>query len=450
MGRRNREILQLALPSVVSNITVPLLGLVDVTIAGHIGDAAYIGAIAIGSMVFNIIYWVFGFLRMGTGGMVSQAFGRRDLTEVMKLLVRALCVGFGVALCFVVLQVPLRIAALYLMSTPSDIVPLVTVYFNIVIWGAPAMLGLYGMTGWFIGMQNTRAPMLVAIVQNVVNIVTSLVLVIVFGMRIEGVAAGTLTAQWAGFFMAVLIWKIYYGRLKPHLSKGKPLTARIRHILFGERDKWGHFFTVNRDIFFRTLCLVAVNLFFTSAGAGQGATILAVNTLLMTLFTLFSYVMDGFAHAGEALAGKYYGAGNMPAFRDMVGKLFLWAAGVVLVFTAVYVAGGSGFLRLLTSDTAVVEASADYIHWAYAIPIAGAAAFVYDGVFVGVTATRGMLQSLLVASMVFFVAYYLFYGTYHNHALWLAFLLYLISRGMVLAFLYRRIRYRQDLGVLRM
>lgn len=440
MDRRNREILQLALPSVVSNVTVPLLGLVDVTIAGHIGDAAYIGAIAIGSMIFNIIYWVFGFLRMGTSGMVSQAFGRRDLPEVMKFFVRALFVGWGVALFFVVMQVPLRMSALALMSTPRDIMPLVKRYFDIVIWGAPAVLGLYGMTGWFVGMQNTRAPMLVAIVQNVVNIFMSLLLVFIFGMRIEGVACGTLTAQWAGFLMAVMIWEIYYGRLKIYLPEGKTTAVRIINILFHETGKWRHFFTVNRDIFLRTLCLVAVNLFFTSAGAGQGAVILAVNTLMMTLFTLFSYVMDGLAHAGEALSGRYYGAGNMSAFRDAVRKLFLWAGVFVLIFVSIYVSGGRGFLCLLTSDTSVVAASMEYIHWAYAIPIAGAAAFVFDGVFIGVTATRGMLQSSLVATIVFFVVYYLLSGTYHNHALWLAFLLYLASRGLVQAFWYRRIR----------
>ena len=440
MDKHNREILQLTLPSVVSNITVPLLGLVDVAIAGHIGDATYIGAIAIGSMIFNIIYWIFGFLRMGTSGMTSQALGRRDLAEVMRTLVRALRVGIGVALCFVMLQVPLRMVALGLMNTPDDIVPLVSRYFNIVIWGAPAMLGLYGMTGWYVGMQNTRVPMVVAIVQNIVNIGMSMLLVFGLRMRIEGVALGTLTAQWAGFVMALVIWRARYGRLVPYLTAGRTLLSRVGDIIFHERGKWGHFFTVNRDIFLRTLCLVAVNLFFTSAGALQGATVLAVNTLLMTLFTLFSYIMDGFAHAGEALSGRYYGAGNVEAFRDTVRKLFVWATGVSLVFTLLYIGGGSGFLSLLTDDRTVIEASADYVVWAYAIPLAGMAAFVFDGIFIGVTATRGMLQSSFVATAVFFAVYYLLRVGYHNHALWLALLLYLVCRGLVQAFLYRRIR----------
>ena len=426
MDKHNREILQLTLPSVVSNITVPLLGLVDVAIAGHIGDATYIGAIAIGSMIFNIIYWVFGFLRMGTSGMTSQALGRRDLAEVMRTLVRALCVGVGVVR--------------WLMNTPDDIVPLGSRYFKIVIWGAPAMLGLYGMTVWYVGMQNTRVPMVVAIAQNVVNIGMSMLLVFGLRMRIEGVALGTLTAQWAGFVMALVIWRARYGRLVPYLTAGRTLLSRVGDIIFHERGKWGHFFTVNRDIFLRTLCLVAVNLFFTSAGALQGATVLAVNTLLMTLFTLCSYIMDGFAHAGEALSGRYYGAGNVEAFRDTVRKLFVWATGVSLVFTLLYIGGGSGFLSLLTDDRTVIEASADYVVWAYAIPLAGMAAFVFDGIFIGVTATRGMLQSSFVATAVFFAVYYLLRVGYHNHALWLALLLYLVCRGLVQAFLYRRIR----------
>lgn len=443
MGGCNGEILRLAMPSVVSNITVPLLGLVDVAIVGHIGDAAYIGAIAIGSMIFNIVYWVFGFLRMGTSGMTSQALGQRDLCEVMSLLVRALCVGFGIALCFVALQVPLCTMALHVMNAPLEIIPHVRIYFNIVVWGAPAVLGLYGMTGWFIGMQNTRAPMAVAIVQNIVNILMSLAFVFVFGMRIEGIALGTITAQWTGFLLSVAIWKVYYGRLKTYLSDGKSMHFQIGNILFGGRDKWVQFFAVNRDIFLRTICIVAVFLFFTSAGAAQGATVLAVNALLMTFFTVFSYVMEGFAHAGEALAGRYYGAGNASAFRDVVRRMFVWAGIIVSAFTVAYVFGGGGFLSLLTDDAAVIAASEEYLPWTYAIPVSGTAAFVFDSIFIGVTATRGMLQSLLIASAIFFVVYYLLCTAYHNHALWASFLLFLVSRGAVQAFLYRRIRVKQ-------
>ena len=283
----NKKILQLAIPSIVSNITVPLLGLIDVAIVGHLGSAAYIGAIAVGGMLFNIIYWLFGFLRMGTSGMTSQAFGQRDLKEVTRVLLRAVGVGLFIALCLLLLQYPIRKIAFLLIDATPEVRELATVYFNICVWGAPAVLGLYGFAGWFIGMQNSRFPMFIAVIQDVVNIVGSLSFVYLLDMKIEGVALGTLIAQYAGLFMALLLWLRYYGRLK--------IAFRWREIIGKAAMK--RFFQVNSDIFFRTLCLVAVTTFFTSTGARQGDVVLAVNTLLMQLFTLFSYIMDGFAYA---------------------------------------------------------------------------------------------------------------------------------------------------------
>ena len=302
----NKRILQLAVPSIISNITVPLLGLVDVAIVGHIGDAAYIGAIAVGSMLFNVIYWLFGFLRMGTSGMTSQALGRRDLAEVLRLLVRSLSIGVGIGVLFFVLQKWLIGCGLWAMSPEADVVELARRYCYVCIWGAPAVFGLYGFTGWFIGMQNTRIPMMVSLTQNVVNIVASLLLVFVCGMTVEGVALGTVIAQWWGFLMACLFYRFHYRRLSKYDYR--------RHLFAAEPLK--QFFSLNKDIFLRTLCLVAVNLFFTAAGSRESTIVLAVNTLLMTLFTIFSYFMDGFAYAAEALSGKYYGAGNREAFRE--------------------------------------------------------------------------------------------------------------------------------------
>jgi multidrug resistance protein, MATE family len=281
----NKRILQLAVPSIISNITVPLLGLVDVAIVGHIGDAAYIGAIAVGSMLFNVIYWLFGFLRMGTSGMTSQALGRRDLAEVLRLLVRSLSIGVGIGVLFFVLQKWLIGCGLWAMSPEADVVELARRYCYVCIWGAPAVLGLYGFTGWFIGMQNTRIPMMVSLTQNVVNIIASLLLVFVGGMTVEGVALGTVIAQWWGFLMTCLFYRICYRRLSKYDYR--------RHLFAVEPLK--QFFSLNKDIFLRTLCLVAVNLFFTAAGSRESTIVLAVNTLLMTLFTIFSYFMDGFA-----------------------------------------------------------------------------------------------------------------------------------------------------------
>lgn len=395
----NRKILQLAIPSIVSNITVPLLGLVDVAIVGHLGSASYIGAIAVGGMLFNMIYWIFGFLRMGTSGMTAQAYGKRDLTEVVRTLLRAVGVGLLISLGLWILQSPILRGAFVLIDATEEVKRWASLYFNICIWGAPAVLGLYGFAGWFIGMQNSRFPMFIAITQNIVNIVASLCFVFVLGMKVEGVALGTLIAQYAGLFMAFALWLKYYGRLKAYIDWNG---------LWGG-EEMRRFFSVNSDIFFRTLCLVAVTTFFTSTGARQGDVILAVNTLLMQLFTLFSYIMDGFAYAGEALAGRFIGAKNDVGLRRCIRLLFLWGIGLSLSFTILYAFLGRDFLGLLTNDTSVIEASGDYFYWVLAIPLCGFSAFLWDGIFIGATATRQMLYSMLVASATFFIIYYLFY-----------------------------------------
>lgn len=429
MNSRNKQILQIALPSIVSNITVPLLGLIDVAIVGHLGAPAYIGAIAVGGMLFNIIYWIFGFLRMGTSGMTSQAYGKRDIPEIVRLLLRSVGIGLAVAILLILLQVPIRQAAFLIIHPTEEVRELATLYFHICIWGAPAMLGLYGLSGWYIGMQNSRIPMYIAITQNIVNIAASLSLVYLCNMKVEGVALGTLIAQYAGFFMGVALWMYQYGKLEKYIIwKG---------IL--QKEAMSRFFRVNRDIFLRTLCLVAVTLFFTSAGASQGVIILAVNTLLMQLFTLFSYVMDGFAYAGEALSGRYIGARNREAFTDTTRRLFAWGGVMAVLFTLVYALGGNAFLGLLTDDKEVIAAADTYFYWALAIPVAGIAAFIWDGIFIGATATRGMLLSMAIAAICFFTLYYGLRPVLGNHALWLAFLTYLFMRGVVQTLLSKKI-----------
>ena len=407
---------------------MPLLGLVDVAIVGHIGDASYIGAIAVGSMLFNVIYWVFGFLRMGTSGMTSQALGRRDFAEVMRLLVRSLSIGVGIGLLFFILQRWVIGAGLWAMSPEEDVVDLARRYCYICIWGAPSVLGLYGFTGWYIGMQNTRIPMVVSLTQNVVNIIASLILVFICKMTVEGVALGTVIAQWWGFLMACLLHRIYYRRLDKY---------DYRHRLFAA-EPLKRFFSLNKDIFLRTVCLVAVNLFFTAAGSRESTIVLAVNTLLMTMFTIFSYFMDGFAYAAEALAGKYYGANNMGAFREVVRRTMLFGVGVAVAFTLLYIIGGESFLGLLTSDRNVIAASGEYFGWAVLIPLAGMSAFVFDGIFVGVTLSKSMLCSTMVASAMFFAFFFALHPFWGNHALWLAFIIYLVLRGVVLLLIYRK------------
>lgn len=428
MKETDKQILNIALPAIVSNITVPLLGLVDVTIVGHLGNAAYIGAIAVGGMLFNIIYWIFAFLRMGTSGMTAQLFGKHLTGEMAQMVVRSVGIGMMAAFALIILQIPIKEAAFLFIHPTEEIKGLATTYFHICIWGAPATLGLYGLTGWYIGMQNSHIPMTIAITQNVVNIIASFCLVYIGGLKVEGIALGTLIAQYAGFLMGIGLWIRHYGGLWKFFS---------RKGLWEQQAMW-HFFQINRDIFLRTLCLVAVTLFFTSSGAEQGEIILAVNTLLMQLFTLYSYIMDGFAYAGEALIGKHIGAQNYPAYTCTRKHLFAWGGIMALLFTIAYATGGNAFLTLLTDETEVIEASGNYLGWALIIPIAGMAAFIWDGIYIGATNTRGMLQSMTVATGCFFLLYYTLHRTWGNHALWLAFLAYLSVRGFVQTFLSRQ------------
>ena len=422
MNLRDKQILHLAIPSILSNITVPLLGLVDVAIVGHMGSANYIGAIAVGGMAFNIIYWIFAFLRMGTSGLTSQALGRRDMPEVVHILLRAIVIGLGIALVLLVLQYPLRELIYRLISPEADIYLLAVTYYNICIWGAPAMLALYSLTGWFIGMQNTRAPMGVAISQNIINIMASLTLVFGFGMKVEGVALGTVIAQYAGLFIGIGFWLRYYLRLKKFI-----LPQAI-----WKREEMVRFFNVNKHIFLRTFCLVGVMLYFTSAGARQGELILAANTILMELYLLVSYVMDGFAFAGEALGGRFIGAQNRMAFDEMLRRVTFWSILVALLFTAVYFFFGHGILTLLTNEQKVIATAQTYLYGAAFVAITGAAAFILDGIFIGATATRDMLLSVFLATLLFFLLYFLLRDIMGNHGLWLAYNGYLAFRGLVL------------------
>ncbi|MEJ8762191.1 MATE family efflux transporter [Phocaeicola sp. HCN-40430] len=427
MSPINRQILHIAIPSIISNITVPLLGLVDVTIVGHLGSASYIGAIAVGGMLFNMIYWIFGFLRMGTGGLTAQAYGQHNTQESTRILLRSLSVSLLLALALLVLQYPIRLIAFMLIDASPEVQELATRYFHICIWGAPATLGLYSFTGWFIGMQNSRYPMYIAITQNIVNIAASLFFVFVLHMKVEGVALGTLIAQYAGVIMAYLLCISHY----------HPFRQQVQRMQLFEQNAMKRFFLVNRDIFLRTLCLVAVTVFFTSTGATYGDVVLAVNTLLMQLFTLFSYIMDGFAYAGEALSGKYTGSNDKIRLHQTVRNLFGWGSAMALLFTLTYLWGGQNFLQLLTNNTEVIAASGTYLLWTVAIPFCGFSAFILDGVCIGTTSTHIMLKSMATASALFFGVYFLCSGSWGNHALWMAFLVYLAVRGLMQGYLLR-------------
>ncbi len=421
----NKQILHIALPSIISNITVPLLALVDTTIVGHLGSASYIAAIALGGMIFNMIYWLFNFLRMGTGGLTAQAYGANQHQATSYILLRSLTIAGGIALTLLLLQRPIFQVTFHFVTATAEVRSLASIYFNILIWGAPAMLALYSFTGWFLGMQNARIPMYIAITQNVVNIAVSTLLVFGCHLKIEGVALGTLISQYTALLLAVIFCLTKFD-VKQHFE--------LKAIL--DINTLKRFFQINRDIFLRTLCLIAVTTYFTSAGSTQGEVTLAANTLLMQFFIIFSYFMDGFAYAGEALGGRYFGAHDRLNFQRVTRCLFAWGGALSVLFFFIYFLSGTSLLHLLTDDSQVINRAQQYLPIIYFIPLISFAAFLFDGLYIGTTATRYMLISMFCASAAFFVLINV--CTLSNTLLWLAFLVYLGGRGLMQAFLFKK------------
>ncbi|MDR0604653.1 MAG: MATE family efflux transporter [Bacteroidales bacterium] len=417
----NNRILRLAIPNIITNITVPLLGMVDIAIVGHIGDKTHIGAIAIGTMIFNFIYWNFGFLRMGTSGFTAQAYGARDFNEAMRILVRALVIALCVAFLLIILQFPIGWFSLHIVDGSQNVEQLAYNYFRVRIWAAPATLALYSIKGWFIGMQNARIPMYIAIVMNVLNIGFSLIFVFVFHWDIEGVALGTVFAQYGGLLLAIVLWMMYYRRFISYFDLKESLRLA----------EMKQFFKVNLDIFIRTLCLVSVFTFIPVAGAKMGDTILAINTLLMQFFTILSYFMDGFAYAGEALTGRYIGAKDKAALRLCIRLIFRWGLGLSILFVLLYAFVGENLLWILTNDVSIIKEASLFYWWVLFIPVVGYAAFLWDGIFVGATASKTMRNAMLISTSLFFIVYYSLAEWIGNNALWLALILFLATRGLI-------------------
>lgn len=422
----NREILRIALPAIATNITTPLLGLVDIAIVGHFGSAVYLGAIAVGSSMFNMIYWMLNFLRMGSSGLTAQAVGKGDNARRDLIFWRAFLIGLLLGLLVLVFSPLLSDLIIPFMEADSKTSVLAERYFMFAVIGAPAYIGLYAVTGWLIGCQNSAATLKIALVTNVANILLSLSLVGFFSLKMEGVAIGTAISQWIGLGCGLLIiWKKY----RPHFPK----KAEILNF----KELWT-FGKINIDIFFRTACLVAVTIWFTRAGAKQGPDILAANAILMQFFMLFSFFMDGFAFSGEALAGKFYGAGKNKQLRKVEKSLLAWGIAMSVVGLIVYFFFGEFIMRLLTDEEGVRIVAKDYMWWAVTIPLFGFMAFVYDGIYIGMTLTRRMLVSMFCSMGLFFLLYFLLVGKMGNDALWLAFSCYLLMRGIVQFLLLRK------------
>ncbi len=416
----DKKIFRLAVPNIITNITVPLLGMIDIAIAGHLGSAIYIGAIALGANIFNMIYWNFGFIRMSSSGFVAQAYGGRNFTEAMNVLIRSLLVGLGIGLLIVILQYPIGKFAVGLIKSGSESKIHVETYFNICVWAAPAVLGTYAFKGFFIGMQNAKTPMIIAIINNLLNIGFSFFFVFGMDMQVEGIALGTMLSQIITFLLCIFLWHKFYGRMRKYIRRDTIFDATaIRS-----------FFRVNGDVFVRTFLLTLVTTFFTFVSSGMGDMILAANALLMQFFMLFSYFMDGFAYAGEALTGRYIGANNRVLLARMLKRLFFWGFIVSAVSVVIYLFFPNQILQILTNDAAVIETTKSYLFWTVLIPITGFAAFLWDGIFIGSTASKEMRNAMIFSSVVFFACYYIATPIMGNNGLWLAFILYLSVRGI--------------------
>ena len=437
MKTTHTDILRLAMPSIVSNITVPLLGMIDLAITGHLGNQSFIGAIAVGSMLFNIMYWMFGFLRMGTSGLTAQAFGESNKEKITETLYQGVTVSAAISLLLLVLSPLIFIGAMEFIAPSPEVRELVGKYFRICVAGIPASLLLFVLNGWYIGMQNTRIPMTIAISQNILNILASIFFVYGIGMKLEGIALGTVIAQWGGALASIWLLRKRYG-VYIHQSNSFKKTVLNSNL--------SQYLLVNRDIFFRTLCLIGIHFYFIAAGAKGGDTILAVNAVFMQFFTLYSYFIDGMAYAGEALVGKAVGARDKVGYAKTLRGLFILSGLLTLLFTLVYAFFNADLLTLFTDNEDVLKSSKDYLLWTLFFPICGMAAFIWDGVYIGATLPRYMLLSTLLGIIVFFALYISLSPMFENHALWLAFLSNLAVRGIILTMFKERVIRRVEQG----
>ncbi len=419
----NSQILGIALPAIATNITVPLLGLCDTAIVGHLGSEAYIGAIAVGTMVFNIMYWLLGVIRMTTSALTAQSYGASDEPSMTAILQRSLAAAVILSALIIIIQTPFLRLSLAIMSPSETVRAHATTYFRICVYAAPAVLAQYALCGAMLGRQNASYALYVALIQHVSNIAISLLLVFVFDMKIEGVALGTLIAQYIG--LAAAVW----------LAKDILSLRDIRRNL-NDTGQWSKMTGINIDLFLRTICMVAVTLFFTSAGARQSDTILALNSILMQFFMFFSYFTDGFAFAGEALCGKFWGAQDTAALNRTIVMLIFWGLLIALIFTAIYYLAGELIIGLLTNQSGIIVAAGPYLKYIVIVPLVSFAAFLWDGIMVGLTMTRQLLVTTIVAMLAFVVVYYLKPSADVNTTLWLAFLAYLAARGVIQTAIY--------------
>ena len=441
MKSLNSQILRLAIPSIMANITIPLVGIVDTAIVGHIANATYIGGIAIGTMLFDLLYWNFGFLRVGTSGMTAQAYGRGDGVECARLLTQSVSIALIGAAVLWLIQWLFVTAVLAIVPCSTEVAAFAREYFFIRIWAAPATLSLMAFKGWFIGMQDTVSPMITDIVVNVVNMTVSYVLAVYTPLGALGVAYGTLVAQFTGLLLALVLCLFKYKKVVREIVR---LLCDKAIRLFGDKEM-KRFMSLNANLFVRSLCFMVVYVGFTSLASQYGDVELAVSTIMMKLFMLFSYFVDGFAYAGEALVGKEWGASRSLASSPhrlvrIVRLLFAWSLGVGLLFTLLFAVWSEECYLAMTNDMEVLSRLGDYTGWLIAMPIVSTLAFMWDGVYAGATAGKQIRNAMIYAALGFVTCYLATYWWLGIQGLYIAYFAHLVARVVYLTAAWKRVK----------
>jgi len=402
-----------------------MLGVVDTALVGHLDEVYYLGALAVGGMIFNFIFWGFGFLRMGTTGLTAQEYGARDRSKMMMTLARVQMIALGIGLLLILLQTPIILFSLWVIESSAEVAAYTKEYYDIRIYTAPAMLALYGIQGWFLGMQNAKYPMIITIVHNLLNIVLNVFFIQVLDMHVDGVAWGTLISTWLALGLAVYLFLKRYKRYVSHYIHTELLNS----------DELKRYFSVNRDIFIRTICLIFTFSFFTAMSAKQGDLVLAANTILLQLWMVAAYGIDGFAYAAESLIGRFTGSKDREKLKQAVMYNLWWGMALGLMGTLIYWGFGDPILNIFTNNEEVIELAKVVLFWTILAPLVSSFCYILDGVFIGATETGPMRNTMLVATFVVFLPAY-YFGTmlFGIHGLWLAMVLFMVARGVALGF----------------
>lgn len=425
----NKSILKLAIPNIISNITIPLLGLVDMILMGHLDSAIYIGAIALGGTIFSVLYSFFSFLRAGTTGFTAQSYGNNDKTEIIYSLYRSVCIGIPIIILILSLQIPIAKISSLLLDGSNEVKELAITYFYVRIWAAPANILLYCLNGWFVGMQNTKIPMFIAILINVMNIILSFILVIIFEQNVKGVALGTVIAQYSGLCLAIVLL----------IKNYKSYFVKINKEILFNIEKIKRFFRVNRDLMIRSFLLIISIAFFTNQSAKLGNNILAVNMILLQSFYIFSYFTDGFAYAGEALVGKFVGSNDKTNLQKVVRLLLIWGFAISIPFTILYALFPTDFVKIISDNTEILTEVQPYYIYMIIIPLITFTAFIWDGIYIGATASKAIRNTMIISTIfVFIPSWYVLMPRFGNHGLWMAFLCFMIARGLAMTLMYKK------------